>query len=134
MLCARGHTISRWLTSARAIVAQRRVMHERVLEPLGMTDAAFHAVDIDRLCTAYNYRDSMLVVGDPPDGQWALPAFPVAVADRSHPSMTVDTHKMPFRRKLGSDCGRGMFSRCPYRGLHIRGVVRCAGRSYGSTN
>jgi CubicO group peptidase (beta-lactamase class C family) len=50
-----------------------RVMHERVLGPLGMTDTAFHAVDIDRLCTAYQYRDGVLIVSDPPDGQWARP-------------------------------------------------------------
>ena len=49
------------------------VLRERVLEPLGMHDTAFHTTDIDRLATAYETRDGQLVVSDPPDGQWSRP-------------------------------------------------------------
>ena len=49
------------------------VLRERVLEPLGMHDTAFHTTDIDRLATAYETRDGQLVVSDAPDGQWSRP-------------------------------------------------------------
>ena len=49
------------------------IMRERLLEPLGMRDTGFHAVDIARLATAYEVRDGQLVVSDPPDGQWSRP-------------------------------------------------------------
>jgi CubicO group peptidase (beta-lactamase class C family) len=53
------------------------VLRERVLGPLGMTDTAFHAADTSRLSTAYENRDGVLVVSDPPDGQWSHPpSFP----------------------------------------------------------
>ena len=49
------------------------VLRERVLGPLGMTDTGFHAVDTARLSTAYENHDGLLVVTDPPDGQWSRP-------------------------------------------------------------
>jgi CubicO group peptidase (beta-lactamase class C family) len=49
------------------------VLRERVLGPLGMTDTGFHATDTARLTTAYENRDGLLVVTDPPDGQWSRP-------------------------------------------------------------
>jgi CubicO group peptidase (beta-lactamase class C family) len=49
------------------------VMRERVFDPLGMHDTAFHAEDTGRLATAYENRDGQLVVSDPPDGQWSRP-------------------------------------------------------------
>jgi CubicO group peptidase (beta-lactamase class C family) len=53
------------------------VLRERVLGPLGMTDTTFHAADTSRLSTAYENRDGLLVVSDPPDGQWSrAPLFP----------------------------------------------------------
>ena len=53
------------------------VLRDRVLEPLGMRDTAFHAADTSRLATAYERRDGQLTVSDPPDGQWSRPpAFP----------------------------------------------------------
>ncbi len=60
--------------AARAEVAPFDVvLRERVLGPLGMTDTGFHAVDIARLSTAYENHDGLLVVTDPPDGQWSRP-------------------------------------------------------------
>jgi len=42
-----------------------------------MDDTGFHAADTSRLSTAYERRDGMLVVTDPPEGQWSQPpAFP----------------------------------------------------------
>ncbi len=53
------------------------VMRERLLDPLGMRDTAFHAADTARLATAYERRDGQLAISDPPDGQWSRPpAFP----------------------------------------------------------
>ena len=53
------------------------VLRERVLDPLGMGDTAFAAVDAARLATAYDRRDGQWVVFDAPDGQWSRPpAFP----------------------------------------------------------
>jgi CubicO group peptidase (beta-lactamase class C family) len=53
------------------------VLRQRVLDPLGMGDTGFHAVDTRRLATAYENRDGKLEVSDPPDGQWSrTPAFP----------------------------------------------------------
>jgi CubicO group peptidase (beta-lactamase class C family) len=53
------------------------VLRERVLGPLGMKDTGFHAADTARLSTAYESRDGLLVVSDPPDGQWSRPpTFP----------------------------------------------------------
>jgi CubicO group peptidase (beta-lactamase class C family) len=49
------------------------VMRERVLGPLGMTSTGFHAADASRLAAAYEKRDGLLVVSDPPDGQWSRP-------------------------------------------------------------
>ncbi len=49
------------------------VLRERVLGPLGMKDTGFHAADTARLSTAYENRDGLLVVSDPPDGQWSHP-------------------------------------------------------------
>lgn len=48
-----------------------------MLGPLGMKDTGFHAADTARLSTAYESRDGLLAVSDPPDGQWSRPpAFP----------------------------------------------------------
>ena len=53
------------------------VLRDRVFDPLGMRDTAFHAADPSRLATAYARRDGQLQVTDPPDGQWSRPpAFP----------------------------------------------------------
>jgi len=49
------------------------VMRERLLAPLGMHDTGFHAADTVRLATAYEKRDGVLEVSDPPDGQWSHP-------------------------------------------------------------
>jgi CubicO group peptidase (beta-lactamase class C family) len=49
------------------------VLRARVLSPLGMHDTAFHAVDTDRLATAYENRDGRLEVSDAADGQWSRP-------------------------------------------------------------
>jgi CubicO group peptidase (beta-lactamase class C family) len=49
------------------------VLRERVLGPLGMKDTAFYAADTSRLSTAYENRDGLLAVSDPPDGQWSRP-------------------------------------------------------------
>jgi CubicO group peptidase (beta-lactamase class C family) len=49
------------------------VLRERVLGPLGMKDTAFYAADTSRLSTAYENRDGLLVVSDPPVGQWSRP-------------------------------------------------------------
>lgn len=49
------------------------VLRERVLDPLGMRDTAFHASSTDRMATAYENREGVLVVSDPPDGQWSRP-------------------------------------------------------------
>ena len=53
--------------------ARGSVLRERVLGPLGMKDTGFHATDTARLSTAYENRDGLLVVSDPPDGQWSRP-------------------------------------------------------------
>lgn len=55
------------------------VMAERLLDPLGMTDTAFHvpAGAVDRLTTMYGADDGELVVRDEPDGVFIRPpAFP----------------------------------------------------------
>jgi CubicO group peptidase (beta-lactamase class C family) len=53
------------------------VLRERVLDPLGMRDTAFAAVDGARLATAYDLRDGQWEILDAPDGQWSRPpAFP----------------------------------------------------------
>jgi CubicO group peptidase (beta-lactamase class C family) len=49
------------------------VLRERLLGPLGMADTGFHAADTARLATAYEHRNGMLAVTDPPDGQWSRP-------------------------------------------------------------
>jgi CubicO group peptidase (beta-lactamase class C family) len=49
------------------------VLRARVLSPLGMHNTAFHAVDTDRLATAYENRDGRLEVSDAADGQWSRP-------------------------------------------------------------
>jgi CubicO group peptidase (beta-lactamase class C family) len=50
-----------------------RVLSERVLGPLGMTDTHFFTANPGRLATAYAQRDGSLLVTDPPDGQWSRP-------------------------------------------------------------
>ena len=64
--------------AARAAGAPfEEVLRSRVFGPLGMDDTGFHAPDTTRLSTAYLQRDGMLVVTDPPEGQWSRPpAFP----------------------------------------------------------
>ena len=53
------------------------VLSGRVLDPLGMDDTAFAAVDRARLATAYEQRDGRWEIFDAPDGQWSRPpAFP----------------------------------------------------------
>ncbi|TMM12030.1 MAG: beta-lactamase family protein [Actinobacteria bacterium] len=49
------------------------VLRERVFGPLDMNDTGFHATDASRLSTAYERRDGVLAVSDPPDGQWSRP-------------------------------------------------------------
>jgi CubicO group peptidase (beta-lactamase class C family) len=55
-------------------------LHERIFQPLGMTDTGFWVPpdSVSRLPTQYTTDDAgELVVYDPPDGQWATPpAFP----------------------------------------------------------
>jgi CubicO group peptidase (beta-lactamase class C family) len=54
-----------------------QVLRDRVLDPLGMHDTAFHAADINRFATAYQDQEGQLEVLDEPDGQWSRPpAFP----------------------------------------------------------
>ena len=64
--------------AARAVGAPfEDVLRKRVLGPLGMKDTGFHVTDTMRLSTAYEHRDGLLVVSDPPDGQWShAPQFP----------------------------------------------------------
>jgi CubicO group peptidase (beta-lactamase class C family) len=53
------------------------VLRSQLFGPLGMDDTGFHAADTARLSTAYEKRDGVLVVTDPPGGQWSQPpAFP----------------------------------------------------------
>ncbi len=55
------------------------LLRERVLDPLGMVDTAFVAVDLDRFGTCYTTDPDTgaPLVYDGPDGQWATPpAFP----------------------------------------------------------
>ncbi len=61
------------LASRVAAKSFEDVLRERVLRPLGMHDTGFHAVDTDRLATAYEHRDGRLEVSDAPDGQWSRP-------------------------------------------------------------
>src|SRR5438094_6594577 len=72
----------RWLYSAGSqvlgVLAARAagapfedVLRERVFGPLDMNDTGFHATDASRLSTAYERRDGVLAVSDPPDGQWS---------------------------------------------------------------
>ena len=57
------------------------VLRERLLGPLGMSDTGFGAADTARLATAYERRDGLLAVTDPPDGQWSRPPlFPDGAA------------------------------------------------------
>ena len=49
------------------------IVAERITGPLGMTDTAFWAVDVERLATQYMPRDGGLAVLDPPDGAFATP-------------------------------------------------------------
>jgi CubicO group peptidase (beta-lactamase class C family) len=46
---------------------------ERILEPLGIGEIGFSAVDPARLATAYAPTDDGLVQTDPPDGEWSRP-------------------------------------------------------------
>lgn len=60
--------------AARAAAAPfEDVLRERVLGPLAMKDTGFYSADAGRLATAYENRDGLLVVSDPPDGQWSRP-------------------------------------------------------------
>ena len=43
-----------------------KVLRERVLDPLGMHDTGFHAIDPSRLAAAYENRDGTLAMTDPP--------------------------------------------------------------------
>ena len=49
------------------------VLRDRVFDPLGMKDTAFHTADTSRLSTAYESRDGLLVVSDQPEGHWSRP-------------------------------------------------------------
>ncbi len=49
------------------------VLRERLFGPLGMADTGFRAAETARLATAYEHRDGVLAVTDPPDGQWSRP-------------------------------------------------------------
>ncbi|MGW4809354.1 serine hydrolase domain-containing protein [Kitasatospora sp. NPDC004272] len=50
-----------------------QVLEERLFDPLGMPDTAFHAPP-DRLSPLYRPNpDGTLTVADPPDGQWSTP-------------------------------------------------------------
>ena len=61
--------------AARAAAAPfEDVMRERLLDPLGMRNTAFHAVDVGRLATAYESKDGRLEVSDPSEGQWSHPS------------------------------------------------------------
>ena len=54
-----------------------KVLRDRVLDPLGMYDTGFYAMDTTQLAAAYENRDGTLAVSDPPNGQWSRPpAFP----------------------------------------------------------
>lgn len=54
-----------------------KVLRQRVLDPLGMTDTGFSAIDTARLAAAYENRGGTLEMTDPPNGQWSHPpAFP----------------------------------------------------------
>jgi CubicO group peptidase (beta-lactamase class C family) len=58
-----------------------KVLRDRVLDPLGMHDTGFHAIDPSRLAAAYENRDGTLEVSDSPHGQWSRPpAFPDGAA------------------------------------------------------
>ncbi|MBV8387640.1 MAG: beta-lactamase family protein [Acidimicrobiia bacterium] len=46
---------------------------DRITGPLGMTDTAFHAVDVDRMAAAYMPGPDGLTLMDPPDGAFARP-------------------------------------------------------------
>jgi len=61
------------LASRVAGVPFARVLRERILAPLGMSDTAFYTSDTTRLATAYARQDGQLEVSDPPDGQWSRP-------------------------------------------------------------
>ncbi len=60
--------------AARAAAAPfQDVLRDRVFGPLAMRDTGFYTADAGRLATAYERRDDLLVVSDPPDGQWSRP-------------------------------------------------------------
>ncbi len=60
--------------AARAVGATLLdVLRERVLDPLGMSDTAFHTTDTNRLATSYLRHDGELQVYDAADGQWSVP-------------------------------------------------------------
>jgi CubicO group peptidase (beta-lactamase class C family) len=61
------------LAARAAGTSFEEVLHTRLLAPLGMADTAFHAVDVDRLVTAYQWDGGQLEVLDPPGGEWARP-------------------------------------------------------------
>jgi CubicO group peptidase (beta-lactamase class C family) len=65
------------LAARAAGAAFEDVLRSRVFSPLGMDDTGFHAADTARVSTACERRDGVLVVSDPPEGQWSQPpAFP----------------------------------------------------------
>jgi CubicO group peptidase (beta-lactamase class C family) len=80
------------------------VLRARIFEPLGMHDTAFGAADPSRLATAYERHDGVLVVSDPPEGQWSRPpAFP----DGAGGLVSSAADVMAFGRML-LDGGRGI--------------------------
>ncbi len=105
--------------AARAAGARfEDVLRDRILDPLGMRDTAFHTRDTGRLATAYEHRDGRLTVSDPPDGQWSTPprfpdgagglvstaadlvAFGRMLLRGGHPVLTADTVKEMTRDQL----------------------------------
>jgi CubicO group peptidase (beta-lactamase class C family) len=52
------------------------LLHERIFQPLGMRDTAFHG-SADRLAALYEATDDGLALADPPDGKFSRPpGFP----------------------------------------------------------
>jgi len=80
-LYSAGSQVLGVLAARAAGVPFEEVMRERVLDPLGMVDTAFHAADTSRLATSYENVNGELTVRDRPDGQWSRPPrFPDGAA------------------------------------------------------
>jgi CubicO group peptidase (beta-lactamase class C family) len=90
------------LASRVAGASYADVLHEWVLDPLGMNSTAFHTADTSRLATAYARRDGKLVVSDPPDGQWSKPP---AFADGGAGLLSTVDDLVAFGRMLHSGGG-----------------------------